>query len=98
VLSQGVKGIAEMRQAAEVHCNADGPPPTPLFGMIHFRRRKLLVKLVLEGASRLIQGWFIRHAKRIADLLERALKSIGARLPRDSLSTTRPAKYPTRTS
>lgn len=61
VLSQGVKGIAEMRQAAEAHCNNDGPPPTPLFGMIHFRRRKLLVKLVLEGASRLIKGSLIRR-------------------------------------
>jgi hypothetical protein len=64
VLSQGVKGIAEMRQAAEVHCgNTDGPPPTPLFGMINFRRRKLVVKLVLEDASRLIQGSLAREAE-----------------------------------
>lgn len=68
VLSQGVKGIAEMRQAAEAHCNVKDPPPSPIFGMIHFRRRKLLVKLVLEGASRLLQGWLSAIADPIADL------------------------------
>jgi hypothetical protein len=57
VLAQGLNGVAEMREAAEKHCTpADGPSPTPLFGMIHFRRRKFLVKLILEGSSRLIQG------------------------------------------
>ncbi len=51
-----------MRERAEEHCQpADGPTPSPLFGVIQFRRRKVLVKLILEGGSRLIQGE--KHAR-----------------------------------
>ena len=57
VLSSGARGLAEMREVAEIHYNDDsGAIPTPLFGMVQFRRRKVLIKLVLEGTSRLIQG------------------------------------------
>jgi hypothetical protein len=57
VLATGTKGLVEMREAAETHYNDEsGSIPTPLFGMAQFRRRKVLIKLVLEGTSRLIQG------------------------------------------
>ncbi|KAE9985721.1 hypothetical protein BLS_005687 [Venturia inaequalis] len=59
VLAQGVKGLAEMRDTAEIYYNgtrSTDSPPGPLYGMIDFRRRKILVKLVLEGTSRLVQA------------------------------------------
>lgn len=59
MLAQGVKGLAEMRDTAEIYYNgtrSTDSPPGPLYGMIDFRRRKILVKLVLEGTSRLVQG------------------------------------------
>jgi hypothetical protein len=56
VLAQGTGGVAEMRDAAEVYRKDNDAKPSPLFGMIHFRRRKVLVKLIVDGTSRLIQG------------------------------------------
>ena len=61
VLATGSKGINEMREEAESYYRgADESLGTkgPLFGMIYFRRRKVLVKLVLEGTSRLVQGTY----------------------------------------
>lgn len=59
MLAQGPKGLAELRDTAENYYN--GPrttsgPTGPLYGMIDFRRRKILIKLVPEGTSRLVQG------------------------------------------
>ena len=57
MLAQGVGGVVEMRDAAAAHFKDDaGSQPSPLFGMIHFRRRKVLVKVILDGTSRLVQG------------------------------------------
>ncbi|TLD29612.1 gpi-anchored cell surface glycoprotein [Venturia nashicola] len=54
VLAQGVKGLAEMRDTVENYYNGTrttASPTGPLYGMIDFRRRKILIKLVLEGTS-----------------------------------------------
>jgi hypothetical protein len=57
VLAQGSKGLVEMREAADAYYNdTESGPRSPLYGMIDFRRRKLLLKLVVDGTSRLIQG------------------------------------------
>lgn len=57
VLAQGSKGLSEMREAADSYYNdTSAGPRSPLYGMIDFRRRKVLLKLVVEGTSRLIQG------------------------------------------
>lgn len=59
MLAQGAKGLAEMRDTAENYYDGTrttSSPTGPLYGMIDFRRRKILIKLVLEGTSRLVQG------------------------------------------
>jgi hypothetical protein len=64
VLAQGAKGLVEMRDAAENYYNGTrttSSPPGPLYGMIDFRRRKILIKLILEGTSRLVQGTCSHH-------------------------------------
>jgi hypothetical protein len=46
-----------MRETADAYYNdTESGPRSPLYGMIDFRRRKVLFKLVVEGTSRLIQG------------------------------------------
>src|ERR1700761_4567623 len=71
VLAQGAKGLAEMRDVAENYYNGTRTPEGqigPLYGMIDFRRRKILVKLVLEGTSRLVKGcpclFFFHQSKK----------------------------------
>ncbi|KIW03862.1 uncharacterized protein PV09_05159 [Verruconis gallopava] len=60
VLSQGTKGVAELREAAEKYYNrtdADTEATRgPLYGMIDFRRRKVLLKLVPDETSRLVKA------------------------------------------
>jgi len=54
VHAQGVRGTQEMRDAALSYYNA--PDARPLFGLIQFRRRKVLFKLVPESTTRLMKG------------------------------------------
>ncbi|KAF2396816.1 hypothetical protein EJ06DRAFT_559466 [Trichodelitschia bisporula] len=56
VLGHGTGGLGEMREAADAYYDAEMSQRNPLYGMIDFRRRKVLVKLVLEGSSRLMQA------------------------------------------
>lgn len=53
LLKKGNGGIQEVREAV-----AQYDEPSPLFGLIHYRRRKVLLKYVPEGTSRLLQGAF----------------------------------------
>ncbi|KAF2664909.1 hypothetical protein BT63DRAFT_459526 [Microthyrium microscopicum] len=55
VLSKGVGGVSEMGEAAKEYYDEEAGKP-PLFGMINHRRRKILVKIVLEDTSRLIKA------------------------------------------
>lgn len=54
LLAQGVRGAQEMRDAALSYYNS--PDAKPLFGLIQFRRRKVLIKLIMEGTTRLMMG------------------------------------------
>ncbi|KAF2416269.1 hypothetical protein EJ08DRAFT_654765 [Tothia fuscella] len=57
VLAQGAKGINEMRTAADgCYAMSEQGKHSPLYGMIDYKRRKVLLKLVAEGTSRLIQA------------------------------------------
>ena len=51
LLKNGSGGIQEVREAV-----AQYDEQSPLFGLIHYRRRKVLLKYVPEGTSRLWQG------------------------------------------
>lgn len=51
--------MSELRDAAEKYYNGGDEAETkkgPLFGMIDFRRRKVLIKLVPDDTSRLVKG------------------------------------------
>jgi hypothetical protein len=58
VLEQGTNGVDGMKDAAVSYIakEGDGRAAKPLFGLVQFKRRKVLIKLVLDGTSRLIQG------------------------------------------
>lgn len=51
VLTKGTGGAQEARAAV-----AQYPDKSPLYGLLLYRRRKVLVKYVPEGTSRLLQG------------------------------------------
>jgi hypothetical protein len=51
VLTQGTGGAGEVRAAV-----AQYEENSPLYGFMLYRRRKVLVKYVPEGTSRLLQG------------------------------------------
>jgi hypothetical protein len=51
VLTRGTKGAAEARAAV-----AQYEEKSPLYGLLLYRRRKVLIKYVPEGTSRLLQG------------------------------------------
>jgi hypothetical protein len=55
LLEKGDNGVDEMREAAKRYCEKEDNPK-PLFGLVQFKRRKVLIKLVVDGTSRLIQG------------------------------------------
>lgn len=51
LLGRGTGGVNEARAAVE---NYD--EKSPLFGLVQYRRRKIILKYVPEGTSRLLQG------------------------------------------
>lgn len=51
LLDQGVGGVSEARAAV-----AQYEDLSPLYGLIMYRRKKVLIKYVPEGTSRLLQG------------------------------------------
>jgi len=51
LLERGNGGLVEVQEAVKRY-----EEPSPLFGFIHYRRRKVLLKYVPEGTSRLLQG------------------------------------------
>ena len=48
---KGNGGVAEAQEAVQGYGEE-----SPLYGFIHFRRRKVILKYVPEGTSRLLQG------------------------------------------
>ena len=53
--AQGVRGVHEMRDAAEEYYNTSSDVK-PLFGITQFRRRRVVIKLVPENTSLLFKG------------------------------------------
>lgn len=53
MLTRGTGGAGEARAAV-----AQYEEKSPLYGLLLYRRRKVLVKYVPEGTSRLLQGEF----------------------------------------
>ena len=51
VLEKGNGGLAEVEEVV----NRFGEQ-SPLYGFIHYRRRKVILKYIPEGTSRLLQG------------------------------------------
>jgi hypothetical protein len=55
LLEQGSGGVDEMRDAIAKFWKKQ-EKEEPVFGAVRLKRRKILVKVVVEGASRLIRG------------------------------------------
>jgi hypothetical protein len=51
VYKRGTGGVSEARDAIESY-----PDKSPLYGMVQHRRRKVIVKYVPDGTSRLLLG------------------------------------------
>ena len=55
LLGRGKAGVSEARYAIAAY-----DQPSPLYGLIIYRRRKVLIKYVPEGTSRVLQGMHMR--------------------------------------
>ena len=51
VLSRGTGGVGEVRGVIEKY-----EEKSPLYGLVQYRRKKVVLKYVPEGTSRLLQG------------------------------------------
>lgn len=51
LLGRGKNGVSEARSAIIAYAEA-----SPLYGLIIYRRRKILIKYIPDGTSRLLQG------------------------------------------
>lgn len=51
LLNAGTGGVPEIREAVEQY-----DEKSPLYGFVQYRRRKVLLKFIPEGTSRLLQG------------------------------------------
>jgi hypothetical protein len=51
LLHRGKHGVSEARNALVNYAE-----PSPLYGLLIYRRRRILIKYVPEGTSRLLQG------------------------------------------
>lgn len=58
LLARGKGGVHEARNELIKY-----EDKSPLYGLIIYRRRKILIKYIPEGTSRLLQGTFLRHAQ-----------------------------------
>lgn len=51
LLARGKHGVSEARNALAAYTEA-----SPLYGLLMYRRRRILIKYIPEGTSRLLQG------------------------------------------
>jgi len=56
LLGKGTAGVSETRLAVEEY-----EEKSPLYGLVQYRRRKVILKYVPEGTSRLLQGLLRIH-------------------------------------
>lgn len=54
LLSRGTGGVAEIRISIDGY-----EEMSPLYGFLQYRRRKIILKYIPEGISRLLQGTFL---------------------------------------
>jgi hypothetical protein len=59
LLARGTGGVVEVRIAIEGY-----EEKSPVYGLVQYRRRKVVLKYVPEGTSRLLQGAFFLRTKR----------------------------------
>lgn len=59
LLKAGSGGFAEVRDAITEY-----PEKSPLYGLIQYRRKKVLLKYLPDGTSRLLQGTKNMHQMR----------------------------------
>ena len=57
LLGGGTGGVGEARLAIEKYGEK-----SPLYGLVQYRRRKVVLKYVPEGTSRLLQGLYVSAA------------------------------------
>lgn len=69
LLDRGTGGVPDVRAAVESY-----EEKSPLYGFLQYRRRKIVLKYVPEGMSRLVQG-------RLCPLLYIAIPAIADTLP-----------------
>lgn len=63
LLGKGTAGVSEARLAVEEY-----EEKSPLYGLVQYRRRKVILKYVPDGTSRLLQGvWRIHHCVNTID-------------------------------
>lgn len=60
LLHRGKGGVGEIQEAVNAY-----EEESPLYGFIHYRRRKVVLKYVPEGTSRLLQGMTLDHERWI---------------------------------
>lgn len=58
LLGRGIGGLGDLQAAINAY-----EEQSPLFGFIQYRRRKVVLKYVPEGTSRLLQGRHLRDCK-----------------------------------
>ncbi|KAF2213040.1 hypothetical protein CERZMDRAFT_2931, partial [Cercospora zeae-maydis SCOH1-5] len=63
LLAKGKHGVSEARNALAAYVE-----PSPLYGLLMYRRRRILIKYLPEGTSRLLQA---RTSVHLQDVLER---------------------------
>lgn len=56
VLGQGTGGVPEIRSIIDTY-----EDKSPLYGFLQYRRRKVILKYMPEGMSRLLQGTFLLY-------------------------------------
>lgn len=54
IFKRGSGGVVDIRESI-----AQYDEQSPLYGFVHYRRRKVILKYVPEGTSRLLQGMWI---------------------------------------
>lgn len=60
LLGKGTAGVSEARLAVEEY-----EEKSPLYGLVQYRRRKVILKYVPDGTSRLVQG--VLHVYRCGE-------------------------------
>lgn len=60
LLGRGSGGLVEVKEAVDQYGE-----PSPLYGFINYRRRKVILKYLPEGTSRLLQGMCDVHVHHV---------------------------------